>query len=54
MMGYHAVKALTEGRSNIAVAYNRGRYEVLDLLESLQMTKSMDAEIYDVIKILSI
>ena len=54
MMGYHAVKAILEGRENIAVAYNRGRYEILDLLESLQMDKELDPEIYDVIKILSI
>ena len=33
---------------------NRGRYEILDLLESLQMDKELDPEIYDVIKILSI
>ena len=54
MMGYHAVKAILEGRENIAVAYNRGRYEILDLLASLQMDKELDPEIYDVIKILSI
>ena len=54
MMGYHAVKAILEGRKNIAVAYNRGRYEILDLPESLQMDKELDPEIYDVIKILSI
>ena len=54
MMGYHAVKAILEGRKNIAVAYNRGRYEILDLLASLQMDKELDPEIYDVIKILSI
>ena len=35
MMGYHAVKAILEGRENIAVAYNRGRYEILDQIAYL-------------------
>ena len=54
MMGYHAVKAILDGKENIAVAYNKGRYEILDLFESLEMKKSLDPEIYDVIKILAI
>ncbi len=54
MMGYHAVKALLEGRENIVIAYNKGQYEVLDLFEALDMKKSRDKEIYDVVKILSI
>ena len=54
MMGYHAVKALLEGRENIVIAYNKGQYEVLDLFEALDMKKSLDKEIYDVVKILSI
>ena len=54
MMGYHAVKAILAGEQNKVVAYNRGRYEVLDLFEALQMKKEMDREVYDVIKILAI
>ena len=54
MMGYHAVKALLEGRENIVIAYNKGQYEVLDLFEALDIRKSLDKEIYDVVKILSI
>ena len=54
MMGYHAVKALLEGKENIVIAYNKGQYEVLDLFEALDMKKSLDKEIYDVVKILSI
>ena len=54
MMGYHAVKAILEGRQNVAIAYNNGRYEVLDLFESMEMKKTLDQEIYDVIKILAI
>lgn len=54
MMGYHAVKAILEGQQNRVVSYNRGRYEVLDLEEALNMNKELDREIYDVIKILAI
>lgn len=36
------------------VAYNRGRYEILDLEKALQMEKTLDREIYEVIKILAI
>ena len=43
-----------EGRENIVIAYNKGQYEVLDLFEALDMKKSLDKEIYDVVKILSI
>ncbi len=54
MMGYHAVKAILEGQQNRVVSYNRGRYEVLDLAEALNMEKHLDREIYDVIKVLAI
>lgn len=54
MMGYYAVKALLDGRENIVIAYNKGQYEVLDLFEAMEMKKSLDKEIYDVVKILSI
>ena len=54
MMGYYAVKALLAGKENIAIAYNKGAYEVLDLFESMEMKKTLDSEIYHVIKTLSI
>lgn len=54
MMGYHAVKAILAGEKNKVVAYNRGRYEILDLKEAMKMEKHLDREIYDVIKILAI
>ncbi|MBM6830042.1 6-phosphofructokinase [Anaerotignum lactatifermentans] len=54
MMGYHAVKAILEGQQNRVVSYNKGRYEVLDLTEALNMEKHLDREIYDVIKVLAI
>lgn len=54
MMGYHAVKAILKGQQNRVVSFNRGRYEVLDLTEALNMEKHLDREIYDVIKILAI
>ena len=54
MMGYYAVKAIMEGKQNVVMAYNSGKYEVLDLLESMEMKKTLDQEIYDVIKVLAI
>ncbi len=53
MMGYHAVKAVIDGKENVAVTYNNGKYELIDLFESMNMKKHLDEEIYDVIKILS-
>jgi len=54
MMGYHAVKAILAGDQNKVVAYNRGRYEILDLEKALKMEKTLDREVYEVIKILAI
>lgn len=54
MMGYHAVKSILAGEQNKVIAFNKGRYEVLDLDEALNMTKELDHEVYDVIKILAI
>lgn len=54
MMGYHAVKAIMEGQQNRVVSYNNGRYEVIDMKESLKMEKNLDQEMYKVIKILAI
>ncbi|WMI80541.1 ATP-dependent 6-phosphofructokinase [Anaerotignum sp. MB30-C6] len=54
MMGYHAVKAIMEGKENQVISYNKGRYEVIGLEESLGMDKTLNQEMYDVIKILAI
>lgn len=54
MMGYHAVKAIMDGKQNQVICYNKGRYEVIDLEEALGMGKTLDMEMYDVIKILAI
>ncbi|MDD4843919.1 MAG: 6-phosphofructokinase [Anaerotignum sp.] len=54
MMGYHAVKAIMEGKQNQVVSFNKGRYEVIDLEESLGMQKTLDQDMYNVIKILAI
>lgn len=54
MMGYHAVRAIMEGKQNQVVSFNKGRYEVIDLEESLGMEKTLDQDIYNVIKILAI
>lgn len=54
MMGYHAVKAIMEGKQNQVVSFNKGRYEVIDLVESMGMEKTLDQDIYNVIKILAI
>jgi 6-phosphofructokinase 1 len=54
MMGYHCVKAIMEGKQNQVVSFNRGRYEVIDLEESLGMQKTLDQDMYNVIKILAI
>ncbi|KXL52872.1 6-phosphofructokinase [Anaerotignum neopropionicum] len=54
MMGYHAVKAIMEGKQNQVVSYNRGRYEVIDLGESFEIKKTLDQDMYNVIKILAI
>ena len=54
MMGYHAVKAILAVEQNKVVAYNRGRYDILDLEKALKMEKTLDREVYEVIKILAI
>lgn len=54
MMGYHAVKAIMEGKQNQVVSFNKGRYEVIDLVESMGMEKTLNKDIYNVIKILAI
>ncbi|WP_304509154.1 6-phosphofructokinase [Anaerotignum sp.] len=54
MMGYHAVKAIMEGKQNQVVSFNKGRYEVIELVESMGMEKNLNQDIYNVIKILAI
>ena len=53
MMGYHAVKAIASGKSNQAVCFIKGQYELQDLDVALGCTKVLDQEIYDVIKVLA-
>lgn len=54
MMGYHAVKTILEGKENQVICFNNGQYEVIGLEESLGMDKTLDKDIYNVIKILAI
>ena len=54
MMGYLAVKQILDGERNKIIAYNRGRYEALDINEALNMQKKIDSEYYEVVKLLSI
>ena len=54
MMGYLAVKELLEGGQNTIIAFNKGRYEAIDINEALNMSKKIDSEYYDVVKLLSI
>ena len=53
-MGYLAVKQILDGERNKIIAYNRGRYEALDINEALNMQKKIDSEYYEVVKLLSI
>ena len=54
MMGYLAAKVITEGAKNKIIAYNKGRYDVLDLDTAMSMTKELDENYYDVVNLLSI
>ncbi|MCQ4936798.1 MULTISPECIES: 6-phosphofructokinase [Anaerotignum] len=54
MMGYHAVKTILDGKENQVICFNKGKYEIIDLEESLGMEKTLDQDIYNVIKILAI
>ena len=47
-------KAILDGEKNKIVAFNRGRYELIDINTALSMTKKIDSEYYDVVKLLSI
>ena len=49
-MGYHAVKALTEGRNNIIIATRSGNMVELPIEEALQMKKSLQMERYEVME----
>ncbi|MEA4972866.1 MAG: ATP-dependent 6-phosphofructokinase [Candidatus Metalachnospira sp.] len=54
MMGYLAAMQIIEGGKNKIIAYNRGRYEAIDVNEALNMTKKIDDDYYNVLKLLSI
>ena len=49
-MGYHAVKALTEGRNNVIVATQSGNMVELPIEEALQMKKSLQMDRYEVME----
>ena len=44
-MGYHAVKILTEGKSNRIVCLRNGKIDDVDIEEGLQMKKHLDADL---------
>ncbi len=54
MMGHLAVKALVDGEQNRVVAFNKGRYETIDLEESFEIKKEFDKETSDILRILAI
>ncbi len=53
VMGYHAVKILSEGKSNRVVVLNKGQIVDLDITEALDQKRVFDTNIYDIAKILS-
>lgn len=54
IMGYKAVMAAMEGRQNVVIAYNKGRYEEIDFAKAFVMKKQYDEELYQMIKTLAI
>lgn len=53
-MGYEAVKALLEGRSNRVVVMQKGKIFDIDITEALNMPKVVDEEMIKLAKILSL
>ncbi|NMA85580.1 MAG: 6-phosphofructokinase [Epulopiscium sp.] len=53
MMGSIAVQLLAENKNNKVVAYRNGQYVNYDINEALQMQKTVDDQMYDVCKMLS-
>lgn len=54
MMGYHTVKSILAGEQNKVAAFSKGQYEMIDIDASFGIVKTLDQEVYDVIKILAI
>jgi len=54
VMGYMAVKSISDDDSNKAVAYRNGQHVLLDLEEALAMKKNYSPDMYDITKILAI
>ena len=49
-MGYRAVKALVEGRSNLIIGTQHGKIEEIPIEEALEMKKTIQMERYDMLK----
>ena len=49
-MGYRAVKALVEGRSNLIIGTQHGKIEEIAIEEALAMKKSIQMERYDMLR----
>lgn len=52
-MGYLAVKALAEGRTNRVVCERDGKYVDIDMVEGLELTKSLNHITYDALQAFS-
>jgi len=52
-MGYLAVKALAEGRTNRVVCERDGKYVDIDMIEGLELTKSLNHITYDALQAFS-
>lgn len=46
-MGYHAVMALAEGKTNRVICSQAGKMVDLDIVEGLAMKKSLDSQQYE-------
>lgn len=49
-MGYEAVKALAEGKTNRVIRSVSGKFEDIDIVEALNMKKGLDEEQYEVLE----
>ncbi len=53
VMGYMAVEEILKGNKNCVIAYNKGRYEAIEINKALAMPPKEDMGLYDIIKVLS-
>ena len=49
-MGYHAVQALAEGKTNRVICAQAGKMVDIDILEGLSMKKGLNAQQYEVLE----